>query len=259
MTTNEDVLLREVDEDLNQEKQLAFLRRYGPWLAGVGVAVVIGVGVLQYMSHAEDRAIARSAERYAAAVEETEQNPIVGAEALAQVSTELDGGYEVLADIRTANLYLAGDEKTKALDKLAEVYDDNGVPVHWRDLARLRAAMVQLETNPSQASLLANDVSTPAFAPYAREVEALAAMAVEDYETAYNRFLALSGDAEVPPSLATRARMVLPVVDAGRKGVALEPTQTEAESFISDFSRQLAAEQAAEAEESEDAETNGSE
>lgn len=240
MSTDENVLLKEVDEDLAQEEQIAFLKRFGPWLLGASLTAVIGVGVYQAMSKSQQTARDDASIAYRAAVEEsTSLTGASAADAMVQFAEQVDGGYGALADLRAAGLFLAANEQTKALDALARVYGDETLPMRLRDAARLRAATVQLDEAPTQAAAIANVISTDAFAPYAREIEGLAAMSQGNYAAAYDLFLGLKVAFDTPAPLAGRAAILLPLADAGRAGVTLAPASSEAESFIESFSNQL--------------------
>lgn len=249
MAAEEDVFLREVDEDLKQDQTIAFFKKNGLYFAGVAGLAIAAVAVMQFMRGAEVKAEARSAERYRAAILASTDAGEGGAESLLSAAPAMQPGYAGLARIRAAALLFADDRNEEALDTLASVYEDGGLPDRLRDAARLRAAYAVLDAEPSRATSLAAAVTTPSMRGLAREVSALAAMAQEDFDTAYDTLTGLAGleGTGVTPGLASRARELASLVDAGRQGIALEPQVSEAESFIESFSSQLEQELAADA------------
>ncbi len=243
MTTDEDVLLREVDEDLQQDKQLDFLKKHGPWLVAAAAAAVIGVGVYQLMMSQRGAAAAADAEAYREAVLESDEAAgLTGADAMQQFGAKAEGGYKALAAFRAAGLFAAAGNSADALASFRTVYADGSAPTRLQDLARLRAASLLLDTDAAEAGEVADAVTTPSLTPYAKEIKALVAMAAEDFEVAHALLLDLSNGIYTPAPLAGRAAVLLPLADAGRAGVALVPQASEAEAFISSFTDQLAEE-----------------
>ena len=239
MSTDEDVLLREVEEDLKYEKQLDFLKAYGPWVAGAAAILVAGVAGMQIWSGMQDQSRATAAEAFLTAAVESPEAPLQAADALAQVSGQLEGGYKGLAGLREAGLLLAGDDKPAALASFRSVYDDPSLPDRMRDLARLRAALVMLDSDAPSAAALSTTVTTEAFKPNALEIEAVASLATGNYDRAYTLFTSLAADETAGAGVASRASALAPVADAGRRGVTLSPETSAAEDFIKSFSDQL--------------------
>lgn len=240
MNTSDDVLLKEVDEDLRHEKQLNFLKQYGPWLAGAAGALVLGVAGQQIWTGHEDAKRATAGAAYFDAVFEAPDDVAAAADALEQIQPNLAGsGYATLAEMRLGASRALADEPEAALAAYQAVIDDGSAPQRLRDFARLRAAYSQVDSAPDIASRLAGAITTEAFLDHAHEVEALAALALEDYETAF-ALLSELGASTKDPRLASRARLLAPVADAGRNGVSLEPETSETNDFINSLVDDLA-------------------
>ena len=242
MAAEEDILLREVDEDLKQDRTVAFFKQYGPWLGAMGALIVVGVGVVQYSRGAEARANAKSAEIYDRAVAVSDDDPTVAVAALSDAADRTNDGYAALARLREAAFLVQDDRKDDAIATLEAVYADKGLPARVQDLARLRAANLLLDDAPARAASIAGAVTTPAMKPLADELVGLAALAQGDYEAAYATFSELAQvdvSRQQVPGVLARARLLAPVADAGRRGVSLEPEETEAEAFIRSFAEEF--------------------
>ena len=240
MNTSDDVLLKEVDEDLRHEKQLNFLKQYGPWLAGAAGALVLGVTGQQIWTSHEAAKRADAGAAYFDAVFEAPDDVAAAADALEQIQPNLAGsGYATLAEMRLGALRALADEPEAALAAYQAVIDDGSAPQRVRDFARLRAAYAQVDTAPDIASRLAGEITTEAYLGHAHEVEALAALALGDDETAFATLSDLA-QTTTDPRLASRARLLAPVADAGRNGVALEPETSETNDFINSLVDDLA-------------------
>jgi hypothetical protein len=239
MAREEDILLKEVDEQLQQDRAVAFFKQNGPYLAGAAIAVIAAVAGAQIFSGMRENARAEAATAYWAAVEESEASRATGADALRTFARQTEGGYAGLAELRAAALLFAEGEREAGLEALQAVRENGALPDRIRDIARLRTAVLVLDQDPAAANSLATEVETPAFAPFAKELRAVALMAQQDYQTAAVLLGELRDDPAVPPSVLARVDLLAPVADAARKGVTLEPTTSDAEDFIRSFSESL--------------------
>ena len=233
MTSQEDVFIREVDEDLSQDRQLAFLRRYGP-LLGAAAALLIGiVGGAEILETRREAARAEAAEAYVATLDEG-----TDPDALLQFASAADGGYRALARMRAAGLLARQGEAQQAINTYAAVSDDDRLPAALRDLARIRAGYLALEEGEGAADAAITGVTTEALLPFAREVSALAAMDRGDYRTAAATFRAIEQTQTAPADLRGRASALAALAEAGEAGVALEATR-DPDDFLAEFGRAL--------------------
>jgi hypothetical protein len=140
-----DTLLREVDEALRGDRMRALWKRFGPYVIGAAVAIVVIVAVNEGWSWWQKSSAARSSDQFYAALELAEGTDIAAAqEALNRVAAEGSSGYPVLARFRQAGL-LAQDGKTgeaiAAYDALATSQSD----VRIRELALVLAGYLLVD------------------------------------------------------------------------------------------------------------------
>ena len=231
MTTNDDVLLREVDEDLAQDRQLAAFKKYGPYVAVLAVLALALVAFLQVRKARAAAAREEAATAYAFALgEEADADALFG-----YAGTVPSDGYRALALMRGAGTAARAGERVQAITAYERVYADESLPAALRDLARVRAGYLALEDGGGAADGIVAGVMTEAFAPYAREIEGLSALSRGDYASAAAT-LEAAGDAEGP--VAARADSLLALARAGQAGVPLEAPQSD-DDFLNDFGRAL--------------------
>jgi hypothetical protein len=118
-----ETIFREVDEELRGDRMRAIWRRFGPYVIGGAVAVVLVVAANQGWTWWQESNAARSSDQFYAALEQAEAGDIAGAQtALNDVVAQGTGGYPTLARFRQASL-LARDgkvaEAVAAYDALA--------------------------------------------------------------------------------------------------------------------------------------------
>ena len=220
---NEDSVLREVDQELAEDRQWSMFRKYGPAVIGAASALVIGVGAWQFYNAAKDRAAAAQAASFSEAVDTLVENPAAGREALSAISEDGAGGYAVLAQFRRAASLASEGDNAAAVAAFKDLYSDNGAPKALRNLARLRAAYLSLDEGRDAALSHLGPLSE-SDGPYrlhADEIAAVAALRAEDYETALSLFNKIAASPNAPITLSTRAEEYAALAVAGKGGVNL--------------------------------------
>lgn len=218
---NEDSVLREVDQELAEDRQWQLFRKFGPAVIGGAAAVIIGVGAWQLYSAAQTRAASADAISFNEAAELLAESPAEGREALKAIAEDGDSGYGVLARFRRAGSLAIAGEREAAIAAFQTIYDNGGAPRSMRELARIRAAYLAIDDGRDAALSHLGSLTTSdgAFRPYADEVTGIAALKAEDYETALSVFSRLSLDAATPVALAARAEEFQALAIAGKSGV----------------------------------------
>ncbi len=125
----EDALYREVWEDVNNEKTMAFIKKYGRYLAGAAIALLIVAVAVQIGLRTHRAQKIATAQNYEAALLS------VDAPALAAIGENTSGA---TADLALFQSYLLDGDMEK-LEKLA----NSGNTRDFRDLARLHIAAMR--------------------------------------------------------------------------------------------------------------------
>lgn len=219
MANQDEALLKEVDQDLADERQWAAFRKYGPALIGAAAAIVVGVGGYQIWNSQKDARAERLAMEFRNAVELLDEDAAAGRTALEAVA-EAGGGYGMLAQFYRAGSFAGNGERLNAIEAYRALYNGGG-DKRLRELARLRAAYLSLEDG--RAAVL-NDLgdltaATTINGVYAREIEALAAMLEKDFEAAHSLFRQLSIDLVAPETVRQRAEGFAAMASAGKAGI----------------------------------------
>ena len=214
---------REVDEDFRRDQVAKFWKRWGGLIVGAVVIVIVSVAGWRYWEYLETTRAQDAAARFYEAQQQIAQNNTASGQALLEeLAASSRGDYVLLARFRLAAARGAQDPDAGALayDALAE---DVSVPANFRDLARLRAALLRLDTQFEIAAAQLQSLATPD-SPYrhtAREALGLAALNRGDYDAAGNWFDQLAIDAETPQALRGRLEIYSALVAAG----PLQPIQ----------------------------------
>lgn len=209
--------IREVDEDYRQDQIRRLLVRYQVPLAAVVVVVLVAVGGWRFLDYRRHQKAEEAGARYFAATELEASDRAASLSALDGLAREGAGGYALLAKFRAAAETGQGDPAAgiKAFDALAA---DSSLEPDWRDVARLRAAILVANTGSAADAKGRLDPLTDANAPFrnvAREVLATS-MLDTDPDGAKRLLDAIVADAGASPTQRQRAALYLSLIRAGK-------------------------------------------
>ena len=201
-------LFDEVDEEVRREQLKKLWDKYSLYFIALMVLVVAAVGGWRGYQYLEAKKAAEAGAIFEKAVELSEQGKHAEAEtAFADLAAKAPSGYRTLARLRAAAEASARDPKAAA-----KMYDDiaadSGVGGEWRDLAKVRAAGLLVDSASyadirQRLETSAEPKST--FRHSAREMLALSAWRNNDMSAARKWVDAIAEDGETPPGLRSRA------------------------------------------------------
>lgn len=201
-------LFDEVDEELRRERLKKIWEKYSLLIIGAAVLIVAGVGGWRGYEYLETQKAVKASVAFDAAVALADQNKHAEAEAaFAKLATDAPWGYRALARLRAAAEVVSRDPKAAA-----KMYDDiaadAGVGANERDLARVRAAGLLLDSESYDATAKRLDAAARAGGIYrhsARELLALSAWRANNVAETRKWLDQIIEDAETPGSLRSRA------------------------------------------------------
>lgn len=137
---SQDNIFREIDEELRSDRMRALWRRFGPFVIGAAVAIVVLVAANEGWSwYTKSRSASASEELYAA-LEAADRGDLAGAQAqLDALVSNGSGGYPVLAEFRKAALLAEEGDVAAAVSAYDALANSQSNP-RMRELALLLAA-----------------------------------------------------------------------------------------------------------------------
>ncbi len=204
-------IFREVEEDLRRDRFQDLWRRYGIYLAGIAVAVVVLTAAqVGWRYYSEQRREARG-EAYAAALGLMESGGEGAEAALAEIAGNGDG-YAALAQLQRAALLAKQGNAAGAIEIYEGLAADSGTDPALRDLAVILIGFHSLESADADslvARLLPLTAEGQAWRYSALEITALLRLRQGDATKAETIFKALSDDAGAPLAMRQRAAEIL--------------------------------------------------
>ncbi|NWG93098.1 MAG: tetratricopeptide repeat protein [Parvularculaceae bacterium] len=233
--TNDDTILREVDQALAEDKTSQALRKNLPAIIGAAVMVVIGVGGWQLWTQQRAAAAAKASIAYDDALKLGGDDKAIAA--LEGIAAE-GGGYAALAAMRLAGERAAKGEREEALALYRDVYSGGAGTKRLKDMARIKAGYLALADGRDAVlkDVGALETDATAIGYYAREIIALAALNAGDFQNAEQLFRKAASSADAPETIRMRAEEFAALAGAGKAGVKFPTIE---ESKKSDVERMM--------------------
>jgi len=201
-------LFDEVDEDVRRDQLKKLWDQYSIYIVAGALLIIAAVGGWRGYQYLEAQKAAEAAVAFDKAVELSEANKHSEAEAaFTDLAAKAPSGYRMLARMRAA-----AEVATRDPAAAAKLYDDisadRSVGAPERDLAKVRAAALLLETISYPNMLQRLEPATAPGATFrhtARELLALSAWRAGDMAAARQWLDLIANDGETPSSLRSRA------------------------------------------------------
>ena len=207
-------IIREVDEELRREDWEKVWKKYGKFVIGGAVGIVLATAaVVGWREYDKSQRMAQGG-RFADAVSRVEQaaSPAEAADIMAAAADDATAGYATLARFREAKLRADAGNRDAAIALYDALAADSGIEGMFRDLATLYSVRMQMAEG-DEADLAARlEPLTAAGNPWrysALELTAILALSAGNIEGARQIYAPLADDFETPESLRARAAEML--------------------------------------------------
>jgi hypothetical protein len=216
---SDDSFIREVNEQIRQDQARALWDRFGPIVLGLALLVVLATaGWVGYDYWSTARANT-SGDAFSQALKLAQDGK--NDEALSELEKlEADGvgAYPVLARLRSATVLADKGDAAGAVADFDAVAADAAIPMSIRDMARLRAAYLLVDTGSysdvaQRAEPLSSD--TNPLRASAREALALSAWKEGKLSDALKLFEQITADPDAPRNVVQRATLMAELIRGG--------------------------------------------
>ncbi|MBL4747981.1 MAG: tetratricopeptide repeat protein [Magnetovibrio sp.] len=208
----EDALIREVNDDLREEQMMKLWNRFGGYIIGAAVLIVIIVAGYQGWKQYDTATRTKEGDGFYTATLLAKSGKVDDAiMAFGQLSKKSSSGYSTLAQLQQAALMATQGDSKGAAALYLTIAKANAGDVAFGGLANVLGAMVEINTGGYDVDGMTMRLQSLSDdgAPYrysARELLALVAMKSGDKSTAIERFKQLSNDAKAPSGIKNRAK-----------------------------------------------------
>jgi hypothetical protein len=211
-------IFREVDEDLRHERYKRLWDRFGSYVIAAAILIVVATAGWRLWEYWRGHQAQAAGDRFIAALDLSDKGDHAEAiKALEAIASDGSGQYPLLARFRAATEKAASGDHDGAVADFDAVANNGNAPALVRDLARLRAALLLVDT-ASVADLNTRIGSLASTGnPWrhsAREILGLASWRAGDLAGARKYYEEIVADQEKPADLQSRAQFMLDLIRA---------------------------------------------
>ncbi len=212
----QDSLLREIDDELRHERYAKLWKKYGNFIIGAALALVLGVAAFKGWQYWDIKTRTEQGDRFAAALELAGSGELTDArKAFTDLAKDANQGYAILARFQNAAILAKDGQKREALQAYRAIADDSNIGTNYRDVALVLSGYLALEIDvfgdlEARIDQLSKDAGP--WRPLARELLALSAYKKGEVKAARDIYQELSQDAEAPAAIRSRAALMLDVL-----------------------------------------------
>lgn len=213
-------LFDEIDEDVRRDQLKKLWEQHSFAIIAIIVLIIAGVGGWRGYQYVETRKAQEASAAFDRAAELSTQDKSAEAEAaFNKVATDAPSGYRTLARLRAA-AEAAKRDSAAAVKQYDDIVADRGIDAPSRDLARVRAGSLVVDTAAYDAMVQRLEPAASATGAYrhsARELLALSAWRSGDMTAARQWLDQIANDAETPSSLRSRSEALQALLPAVAK------------------------------------------
>lgn len=221
-------VFREVDEELRRDRLKALWRRFGPYIIGAAIALVLVVAGRAYWIDYIDTKRQAESDAYEAALSAFQNDPAAGRSALEAVIGGDNDGYAALARFQLAGELQKSGQINEAIANYESLSADGSLNGRLKGLARLMTASLYIDQNrqiEARQLLIGLVANNPAWRLSATEYLGFLDFQAGNLEEARLVFVSLSVDATAPQAMQSRAKEMLTLLEAA--GQMVEPEAKE--------------------------------
>ncbi len=201
-------IFREIEEELRRENLAKLWQRYGYYVVGFLVAVVVATGIVVGWRQYVARLRADEGERYQVALDLMRGDKLQEAEAAFAALAQGSGERAVLARFEGAALLARSGDAAGAAARYEAIATDASIDQSFRDLATILSAQYGLSSGDPHRIIRRLQplvASAGAWRPSALELTALAQLQAGDKAEARANYQRLADDESAPRGMRTRA------------------------------------------------------
>ncbi len=213
---SDDAIFREVDEEVRAEQFQKLWKRYGPYVTGAAIGIILAVSGIKGWQYWQVKQAEDAGEQYLAAASLLKAGKTDEAnEAFGNLAGSGSTGFAALAKFRVAAEQAKTGSHVKALATFDEISSSGKIDPALRNLARVRAALLAVDLESLDAvekRISSLNTADGAWRHSAREIIAMSAYKNGDTPKADRLYNELLADIATPPGLRQRAQIMVSVI-----------------------------------------------
>jgi len=210
-------IFNEVDEDIRKERYQNLWSKYGKYVIGFLILIVIIFSLSQYLQSKNISDNKKILDTYFAAAENIEKNQLdLADQNLKLVYNEKNKTLAAIGSIKLSQMYLEDNQQNKALSLLEDIYKNRSLEAIYRELALYKYIMINFENiEVSNIENLINSIedNNNFFNLYFQEIIGIKYLTLGDDKKANSIFTKLSLDESTPFDLRMRLDKLIQIAN----------------------------------------------
>lgn len=208
-----DAFIREVDEDIRQKQLSGLWKKYGKFLIGIAIGIIVIVGGRALYTNMNESKYLNEAQAYSDALKSDIGTISTALDTLLESEVE---GYQIIATFKKAELAINDGDNVAAAAIFDHFIANANVPQIYKDMAAIQASLLMLDSETtdqtrSRLSLILNGANN--FQYLGQELIALSELKSGNIDEAKTRFSALTENLEAPDTVKNRVAQYLSVIE----------------------------------------------
>ena len=206
--------IREVDEDLKEEKRIAFWKKILPYVMSISLGIILFTSGSVFWKNYTEKLSQQLGDDFSAAVQLANEEDIDAAIiALNRIVDEGSDGYVTLAKMKKASLLIQNGDVPQGL-KIYSDLEKNAVDQSFRDIATILYVLNSMDIDDPVTLLmkLENLESSKIWKSSALEMKGFLFLKMDQKDKAKEIFSSILELPSSPSSLATRAKNMVEVL-----------------------------------------------
>ena len=210
-------IFNEVDEDIRKERYQSLWNKYGKYLVGSIILIIVVFSLSQFLKSKNISDNKEILDLYFSAAEKIEKNQIDFA------NQELDAIYiqknktlAAFSGFKLADNFLKNNRENEALSTLEIIFNDTSLESIYRELALYKYILINFENiqiNKIEALMQISGSSKNLLDPYFQEIIGIKYLTLGDKNEASTIFTSLSLDNDIPFDLKIRLDKLIEIAN----------------------------------------------
>lgn len=210
-------IFNEVDEDIRKERYQNLWSKYGKYVIGFLILIVIIFSLSQYLQSKNISDNKKILDIYFTAVEAIEKNQLDSAnQGLETVYNDKNKVLSAISGIKLSQTYLKNNQQDKALSILKNIYNNKSLEPVYRELALYKYIVINfenIEVDSIENMVKSVEVSGKSFSWYFQEIIGIKHLTLGDTKKANSIFTSLSLDKDTPFDLKIRLDKLIQIAN----------------------------------------------
>jgi hypothetical protein len=203
--------IREVDEDLKEEKRIVFWKKILPYVMSISLGIILFISGFVFWKNYTEKLSQQLGDDFSAAVQLASEEDIDAAIiALNRIVDEGSDGYVTLAKMKKASLLIENGDVSEGL-KIYSDLEKNAVDQSFRDIATILYVLNSMDIDDPVTLLMKieNLEASKIWKSSALEMKGFLFLKMKQKDKAKEIFSSILELPSSPSSLATRAKSML--------------------------------------------------